>query len=60
MDEHSKNVKHADAIRRGKMESFNENEVICNVHKEVEELRNCVPDGNGIGFLGIHKESDYM
>ena len=60
LDKHSNNVKHADAIRRGKMESYDENHVLCHVHDEVEELRNCVPDGNGIGFLGINKESDYM
>ena len=45
--------------RRDSMESFDENEVDCDVHDEVKKLRNTVPDGQGIGFLGINKESDY-
>ena len=40
-------------------ESFDENEVDCDVYDEVKKLRNTVPDGQGIGFLGINKESDY-
>ena len=45
--------------RRDSMESFDENEVNCDVYDEVKKLRNTVPDGQGIGFLGINKESDY-
>ena len=45
--------------RRHSMESFDENEVNCDVYDEVKKLRNTVPDGQGIGFLGINKESDY-
>ena len=40
-------------------ESFDENEVDCDVYDEVKKLRNTVPDGQGIGFLGINNESDY-
>jgi len=39
--------------------TFDENEVKCKVHEEVKKLRQKIPDGNGIGFLGIHQESDY-
>ena len=45
--------------RRSSIESFDENEVNCKVHKEVEKLRKKIPDGNRIGFLGINTESDY-
>ena len=38
---------------------FDENEVPCGVHEEVEKLRRKVPDGEAIGFLGIHNLSDY-
>ena len=41
------------------MESFDENEVECDIHDEVEKLRKRIPFGQGIGFLGINKESDY-
>jgi len=39
--------------------TFDENEVKCKVHEEVKKFRENIPDGNGIGFLGIHQESDY-
>lgn len=45
--------------RRSSMESFDESEVDCKVHDEVELLRNRIPEGNGIGFLGINQDSDY-
>jgi len=45
--------------RRESIESFDENAVDCAVHDEVERLRHRIPDGKGIGHLGIHKESDY-
>ena len=47
------------ARKHASKESFDENEVDCDVHNEVKELRNTMPDGEGIGFLGINKESDY-
>ena len=40
-------------------ESFNENDVLCDVHNEVEKLRKKVPEGQEIGFLGINSEFDY-
>jgi hypothetical protein len=41
------------------LESFDESKVNCHIHQEVEMLRNRVPDGQRIGFLDIHGESDY-
>ena len=39
---------------------FDEDMASCNVHNEVKSLRKNVPDGHGIGFLGINTVSDYM
>jgi hypothetical protein len=44
---------------RSTNESFDESEVDCHIHHEVKKLRDKIPDGQGIGFLGIHSESDY-
>lgn len=44
--------------KRGSPESFDESKVNCEVHNEVKRLRQEV-DGKGIGFLCIHRESDY-
>jgi hypothetical protein len=40
--------------------SFDESKVNCRIHREVKELRDRIPDGQWIGFLGILSESDYM
>lgn len=50
---------HSKNSQKGLVESFDENQIDCNVHKEVKKLREKIPDGKGIGFLGIHNESDY-
>lgn len=44
---------------KASLESFDESKVNCHIHQEVEMLRNRVPDGQRIGFLDIHGESDY-
>ena len=41
------------------IKKLDENEADCVVHDEVERLRNQIPERKRIGFLGIHKESDY-
>ena len=51
--------KYQSLSRHESIETFDENEVDCTVHDEVERLRQRIPDGKGIGHLGIHKESDY-
>jgi len=45
---------------RPSLESFDESRVNCHIHEEVEMLRGRNPDGQRIGFLDIHGESDYM
>ena len=40
--------------------SYDESKIGCKIHREVKQLRDKIPDGQGIGFLGIHSESDYM
>ncbi len=47
--------------RHDSVESFDETEVHCDVHNEVEKLRKRIfPEGSGLGFLGIHSENDYV
>ena len=43
----------------GGSREFDESEVDCVIHQEVEKLRKSIPQGEGIGFLGINQESDY-
>lgn len=45
---------------RSPNKSFDESQVDCRIHQEVQKLRNRIPEGKGIGFLGILSESDYM
>lgn len=40
--------------------SYDESKISCAIHREVKMLRDKIPDGQGIGFLGIHSESNYM
>jgi hypothetical protein len=47
-------------IFRPSLETFDESKVNCNIHQEVEMLRDRVPVGQRIGFLDIHSESDYV
>ena len=51
--------KNSSGQKRSSIESFDESEVDCEVHEEVEQLRNCIPEGERIGFLGINRASDY-
>ena len=44
---------------RSTNETFDESKVDCHVHHEVKMLRGKIPDGQGLGFLGILSESDY-
>ena len=44
---------------RSTNESFDESNVDCHIHHEVKMLRDKIPPGQGIGFLGIFSESDY-
>lgn len=41
------------------MKKLDENEADCPVHRQVESLRNQIPEEKRIGFLGIHQEYDY-
>ena len=38
---------------------FEESKVVCKVHKEVEQLRACIPKHERIGQLGINSIHDY-
>lgn len=42
------------------LDHFDEDEICCKVNSEVKKYRSKIPEGERIGFLGIHSESDYV
>jgi hypothetical protein len=50
-DKHSKKTPHHD---------FDENNVFCDVHQEVQRLRSNIPERERIGYLGVNSIEDYV
>ena len=42
------------------LDHFDEDEICCKVNSEVKKYRSKIREGERIGFLGIHSESDYV
>ena len=42
------------------LDHFDEDEICCKVNSEVKKIRRQIPEGERIGFLEIHSESDYV